>query len=141
MKIRQILLITLLAGLTVFAHGCIVVAVGVGALGAAGTVAYIKGELKATESENIDIVYESTLLAVNELELKIIYKSKDALSAEINLRDAQDDKVQIALSSTAEHSTEISIRIGTFGDQTKSNLIYQKIRDKLKEQKAAKPNE
>ena len=105
-------------------HGCVAAAVGVGA---AGTIAYVRGDLEAVESHSLDRVYEATVKALDELELNVISKSKDALSATINARDAQDKKIKIMLKKTAEQTTKISVRIGTFGDETKSRLIYQKI--------------
>lgn len=124
MQIKRFLLIILLIGIAVFSQGCVVAAVGVGA---AGTIAYVRGDLEAVESHNLDNVYEATLKALDELELNVISKSKDALTATINARDAQDKKIKIILKKTAEQTTKISIRIGTFGDETKSRLIYQKI--------------
>jgi len=129
MRKRQIFIIVLLVGTMVLNEGCIVAAVG---LGAAGTVAYVRGDLQAMESERIDDVYEAVLKAVDELELNVTTKSKDALSAIIVARDAEDKKVTIKLKATAEGPTELSIRIGVFGSETKSRLIYQKIRDNLR---------
>ena len=132
MRTKQFLLYFLLITIAVFGQGCVVAAVGVGA----GTIAYIRGDLESVESENIDTVYEAALQAAEELELRIISKTKDALSATIISRDAQDKKVQIILRKTAENTTKLSIRIGTFGSETKSRLIYQKIYDNLKERQS-----
>ena len=129
MRTKRFFLIVLLVGIAFFGQGCVVVAVG---LGAAGTIAYVRGDLEAVESENIDVVYEATLQAVEELELRTITKTKDALSATITTRDSQDKKITIKLSSTAEQTTKLSIRVGTFGSETKSRLIYQQIRDNLR---------
>ncbi len=124
MHIKRILLIVLLVGTAIFSQGCVVAAVGVGA---AGTIAYVRGDLEAVESHSLDEVYEAAIKALDELELNVISKSKDALTATINARDAQDKKVKIILKKTAEQTTKVSIRIGTFGDETKSRLIYQKL--------------
>ena len=124
MHVKRILLIVMLIGIAVFGQGCVAAAVGVGA---AGTIAYVRGDLEAVESHSLDNVYEATVKALDELELNVISKSKDALTATINARDAQDKKIKIMLKKTAEQTTKISVRIGTFGDETKSKLIYQKI--------------
>jgi len=128
MRKRQVLLTTMLIGSMLLLQGCVVAAVG---LGAAGTVAYVRGDLQTVESERIDDVFEAVLKAADELELNVTTKSKDALSAIIVARDAEDKKVTIKLKATAEGPTELSIRIGVFGSETKSRLIYQKIRDNL----------
>jgi hypothetical protein len=136
MGTKNFLLVVLLGGIAIFGQGCFVVAVGVGA---AGTIAYIRGDLEATESYNIDVVYEASLQALEKLELRPISKSKDALSAEITSRDAQDKKVTIKLKTLTDSSTKLSIRIGTFGSETKSRLIYDAIRDNLRERQKAVP--
>ncbi len=128
MRKMKSLLITLLLASVPLLHGCVVAAVG---LGAAGTIAYVRGDLQAVESESIDEVYEATLKALNELELLPTRKTKDALGAEIVTYDAQDKKITIRLKSAAEGTTKLSIRIGVFGSETKSRMIYQKIRDNL----------
>ena len=125
---RQVLLIAMLVGSMLLLQGCVVAAVG---LGAASTVAYIRGDLESMESETIDDVYDASLKALEELELRVTRKSKDALGAEIITYDAQDKKITIRLKSAAEKMTELSIRIGVFGSETKSRLIYQKIRENL----------
>lgn len=131
MRTRQILLINALIGITIIGQGCVAAAIGIGAAGAAGTIAYIKGDLEAVEADDLDVVYEAALKASKELELRVFYKTKDALSATIYARDAEDKKVSITLKRTTEQTTKLSIRIGTFGDETKSRLIYQKIHDIL----------
>ena len=130
MRKKQIFLIILLVGTMVLNEGCMVAAVGIGA---AGTVAYVRGDLESIESENIDVLYDATLKALKELELLPTRKSKDALGAEIVTYDAQDKKVTIRLKAEAEGTTKLSIRIGVFGSETKSRLIYQKIRENIKE--------
>lgn len=107
-----------------------VAAVGVGA---AGTVAYLKGDLEAIEAANLQTVYKATLKALDELELRVTKKSKDLLSAEIIARDAADQKVTINLKATTENTTKLSIRIGFFGSETKSRFIYQKIHDNVRQ--------
>jgi len=127
---RRALLIILFAGIAFSGQGCMVVAVG---LGAAGTIAYVSGDLQAEESEPIDVVYEAALKAVKDLELPITSQSKDALVAEITTYDAQDKKIRIKLKAKTDKTTELSIRVGVFGSETKSRLIYEKIRDHLRD--------
>jgi len=108
-------------------QGCVAVVVGA----AAGTVAYVKGDLEAVETANIDKVYNATLKAMDQLKLPVIQKGKDALSATVVARDAQDKKITVKSTSTADGATKISIRVGVFGDKTKSLLIYEQIKKNL----------
>ena len=128
MSKKQVFLMVVFLGTAAIVQGCVVAAVGAGA---AGTVAYIRGDLETVEAKGLDTVYEATQKALDELGLKVTKKAKDAMSAKIIARDAQDKKVTIKLSKTAENTTKLSIRIGTFGSETKSRLIYQKIHDNL----------
>ena len=127
MQKQQVFLTVLGISMAIVAQGCIVAAVGAGA----GTIAYIKGDLEVVESKNIDAVYEATEKAVEQLGLNVNKKTKDAMSATIVARDAQDKKVTIKLKATTENTTKISIRIGIFGSETKSRLIYEQIRENL----------
>jgi len=118
----------LLAGSAAVLGGCVAAAVGVGA---AGTVAYVRGDLEAVEPRNLADVYEATEKALDELELRVTKKSKDALQGTIIARDSGDKKIKIALRATEQGLTKLSIRVGWFGSESKSRLIYQKIHDNL----------
>ena len=126
-KLLIIAILFMMLGIVAFS-GCVAVAVGAGA---AGTVAYIRGDLEAVESADLNTVYEATVKAVEELDLAITKKAKDALSATIVTRDAQDKKITIKLATTAEETTKISIRVGLFGSETKSRLVYDQIKKNL----------
>ncbi|MHC4068250.1 MAG: DUF3568 family protein [Planctomycetota bacterium] len=128
MRKGQVFLVLLLSGLAVLAQGCVVAAVGAGA---AGTVAYVRGDLETVETAGLETLYKASLEALDELELAVVQKAKDAMTAEIISRDAEDKKIRIKLKSTAEGMTELSIRIGMFGDETKSRLIYEAIKKEL----------
>jgi hypothetical protein len=131
MRIHLVGLLLVLAGLMVNSAGCLVVVAGAGA---AGTVAYMRGDLEAEEPCPIDTVFDATREATEKLGLSVLEgkTEKDALSATIVARDAEDKRVTIKLKARTEQSTKISIRIGTFGDRTKSLMIYNRIRENLK---------
>lgn len=128
MRKKQILLLLLCSSLASLAAGCAAVLVGAGA----GTAIYVTGDLKAAFPEDINTVYEAAQKAVEQLELKISSKTKDALSATIIARDAKDKKITIKLTATAEKATNLAIRVGIFGNETKSRLIYEQIQKNLK---------
>jgi hypothetical protein len=127
MQKRETILTILCLMMTFVLQGCLVAAVGAGA----GTVAYMRGDLEAVEAKDIDAVYAATQKAVEQLELDVSSDTKDALSAEIVARDAQDKKITIRLKSTTEDTTQISVRVGTFGSETKSRLIHDQIKKNL----------
>ena len=127
MQKRQVFLTIVLVCAAAVTQGCVVAAVGAGA----GTVAYVRGDLETVESEELDAVYKATEKALDELELTVSKKTKDAMSAEIIVRDAQDKKIKIKLSATAEDNTKLAIRVGLLGNETKSRLIYNQIKKHL----------
>lgn len=126
-KVR-IILAVLLSGIAFGASGCLLVAVGAGA---AGTVAYVKGELEATLSAGMDSSYAATLKALDQLQIVPTQKLKDSLSAEVTARTADDTKITVKLTRVDEKVTNLSIRVGVFGDQEKSTTIYSRIKQNL----------
>lgn len=131
-KRQELWLVLLLAVSPLILTGCLAAAaVGGAAAAGAGTVAYIKGELKATEEASLDKTWEATVGAVDELNFLLINKIKDAVSAELEAKTADNKTVKIELKRVTENLTDISIRIGTFGDETLSRYILSKIEARL----------
>jgi len=127
MQKQQALLMVLLLSCLVAVQGCLAVAVGAGA----GTAAYIMGKLQTVEAKDLNTVYKAAEKAIGDLELTVSKKTKDAMSAEITARDSEDKKIKIKLDATAEGATKLSIRVGIFGNETKSRLIYEQIKKYL----------
>jgi hypothetical protein len=131
-KRQELLLVLFLAVSPLILTGCLAAAaVGGAAAAGAGTVAYIKGELKATEEATLDKTWEATVGAVDELNFLVINKLKDAVSAELEAKTADNKTVKIELKRVTANLTDISIRIGTFGDETLSRYILSKIEARL----------
>lgn len=132
MRLRSICLLVLLAALSVHSSGCLAVAAGAGA---AGTVAYMRGNTETDEPYSIEQTYTAAREAVQELGLRIIEgeTGQDALSARVVARDSADKRIEIRLRAVTSNTTKLSIRVGTFGDKTKTHRIYTMIREHLKE--------
>ena len=128
MRKQQVILAALYVATAVMVSGCVLAAVGAGA---AGTVAYVKGDLEVVESKDLDTVYAATKKALADLELNAIQDNKDKMGATLVSRDSQDKKVTIKLTAVTDESTEISVRFGTFGDEAKSAMVYSKIKENL----------
>lgn len=127
------LLVLMLATGPLILTGCLAAAaVGGGAVAGAGTIAYIKGELKATEGHSLDETWAATVKAVEELQFIVINKVKDAVSAEYKCVTADNKTVVIELKRIADNLTEIKIRVDTFGDEALSRYILNKIQSNLK---------
>ena len=129
---QSIVLIIMLAVSPLILTGCLAAAaVGGGAVAGAGTIAYIKGELKSTEGHSIDETWAATVAAIDELQFIVINKVKDATAAELKAQTADNKTVNIELKRIADNLTEIKIRIGTFGDESLSRYILNKIQANL----------
>jgi hypothetical protein len=114
--------------LSVFAltsAGCVAVVAG-GA--AAGTVAYVRGELSAVLEADMNTSAAAVENAREKLELFSQSHAKDQLSAKYVWRTADDRRVQVNLKKQTDNSTELYIRVGVFGDEALSRLIYDEIR-------------
>lgn len=107
--------------------GCVAVAVGAGA----GAVAYIRGDLEATLEARLDDTNRAADRAIAQLEFAKISNRKDALSANVTARTAQDKKVQVEMTKISQRVTKVKIRIGVFGDEAVSLAILDKIRANL----------
>jgi hypothetical protein len=116
--------IVLLASLS----GC--VAVVAGAAGA-GTVAWVQGRLDATLDANFDRAESAANRAVAQLQFAKISEEKDALTATLTVRTAEDKKVVIKIVRVGAAASQAQIRVGIFGDQTLSLTILEKIRANL----------
>lgn len=109
---------------------------GCGALllvGGAGTsaIAFATGELRVTEAASLTQIHNATRLAVETLR----YADAEAVLTEENVRwtatTAGGDPVDIRLSATGPEQTELRIRIGIFGNEARSRLVLEQIRQSL----------
>ncbi|MEY4385174.1 MAG: hypothetical protein RLY20_457 [Verrucomicrobiota bacterium] len=125
MKINKLttLFASLLAALLF--SGCAAVIVGAGA--GAGVYAYVRGEMKGNENHSLDQTWAATQAAMKDLQFNVSSQQKDALQARLIARTAMDKRIEINLTKITDNTTEVTIRVGTFGDQTLSHTIVQAI--------------
>jgi len=82
-------------------------------------------------NDDINSAYKASLKSLEQLGIAPTSKVKDALTAKIVSRDADDEKITIKLTSTTDGLTKLSIRIGLIGNETKSRIIYEHIKKNL----------
>lgn len=97
----------------------------------AGTVAYVRGELKAGLDRPYATVLRAANNAIKDLEFTKDSEKKDALVAVLMARTAEDRKIQIRISRESETLTNVEIRVDTFGDEKLSHTIFEKIKAEL----------
>lgn len=127
--VSSFICVLLLSVATMFMSGCAAVVVGAGA--GAGAYAYSKGELKSVEAASLDKVYKAVEKTVTEMNFVVETKSKDALVGEVVCKGAGDKTIKIKLKFVTDKTTEVSIRVGFWGDENFSYQILKKIRDNL----------
>ncbi len=113
------------------AGGCVAVALGVGAAAGIGTYAYVEGELTDTEEVPLDKGYAAAQAAVKDLQFAPKEDSKDALQARIVATEPDQTEIKITLESKGDKLTKFGIRVGLFGDESKSRLIMDTIKKHL----------
>lgn len=128
---KNILLVIVAALSLAVLNGCAVLVVGGAAAAGAGTVVYLDGELKDTQSYSLEAVYSASLAGLKDMQFSVVNSSKDTINAKILARTATDTKVQITLTKQSPTLTEIRIRVGTFGDEQMSRQILDKIKAHL----------
>ena len=109
--------------------GCAALLVG-GAAGA-GSVVYVKGQLKEDMAASVPRVHDASISALKELSLPIIEDNHDKLSAKITSRFADGSDVWIEIESVTAESSKITIRVGVMGDEQKSRQILDGIHKHL----------
>jgi succinate dehydrogenase/fumarate reductase flavoprotein subunit len=102
-----------------------------GAAAGAGAVAYVRGELKATQEAPLDDVVNATQAAIAELRFTLTSSEADAVSGRFAASTADDKKIVINLRKVTAALTEIRIRVDVFGDEELSRLILDKIKSHL----------
>ena len=111
-----------------FLSGCAAAVVG-GA--AAGAVIYHKGELKSTEKGSVQEVYRAALGALNSMKLDTVTKTQDGLNGKILAKEQNGDNVDIKLEQKPNNLTEVKIRVGAFGDESRARVVLDHIREQL----------
>ncbi len=131
-KYQKLALVLLLLASPVVLTGCLAAAaVGGGAVAGAGTIAWIQGELKSTEGYPFAKVWAATVKTIEQLDFIVVNKVSDAISGEIDSVTADNKKVKIQVKRVGDNITEIKIRVDTFGDETLSRYILNKIQSNI----------
>jgi hypothetical protein len=116
-----------------FLIGCAALWFGSGAGVGVGTVTYIRGELKQVYSYDYERVWNVSLVALNELDIKIIGNEKDAIGGKIWAARSNGTPVTVKIKPLAHQATSVKIRVGkVLWDRDTARLIMSKIGEKLK---------
>ncbi len=131
---RRLQLIALLCCFLIGLSACSRKWVAIGAAAAAvgaGTYYYIKGDLKRNYEAPMDKTWDATVKALEALKINVESKQHDALTGVINGKLADGKSLSLNLKRINESTTEVGVRIGTFGDRERSEAIHDKILSSL----------
>lgn len=95
------------------------------------SVAHAKGNLELLIEHPADEVTEAAELAVDDLGLHRISTVSWGDSTEVRGRTGYDKKFSIRVRDLGEDLTKLSIRVGSFGNQSVTQRIYDGIRVRL----------
>ena len=126
MSIQRMCTVCVLAALMLAMCGC-------GRPNLIGTDAavYSRGKLYAVSGQDLNSVYKATEAALRQLEIEVTETSKDVFYAKVVGRVADGKTVTIRLEPGADNVTELRIKAGTFGNEERSRVIYEKIQQNL----------
>ncbi len=113
----------------VFSSGCAVV---VGGLVGGSTAAYLKGVLKTKEPASFDKVWFAVVEAVEQQEFEVTKKESKAGKALIEAKLPDQDKtVYITVKYHKPEITNLTIRVGIWGNEDESRRVLKLIHEKL----------
>jgi len=121
----NILCVFLLATTT----GCIPLLIGAAA--GIGGMTYVKGTLVHNVDHTVKKVNKASMLALKELNLFILSDELNNRSSVIKAEYEDGKSISVFADAITERSSKITIRVGTFGDQVKSQAILNAILKKL----------
>jgi hypothetical protein len=126
--LTRIALLAALGLITLTGAGCLLVA----AAGAAGgVVAYNSGDLEVDLEAGPQQTVDATRAAMQDLDLPILSAYATGLEGKVEARVGTDNKATIKVRGRSERVSHVIIRIGTFGDESMSQMILDKIKANL----------
>ena len=126
--VRNYILSIVVSG-ALLTSGC--AALVVGAAAGAGSVAYLKGELKSVEKGTVERGYQATLNVLDRMGMFVTKKTRDKQKGMVVARRADDTKITIHLKRIGEEVIEIRVRVGILGNEESSRQILEEIQKRF----------
>ena len=114
-------------GVMISQAGCLVLAA---ASAGAGTIAYTRGDLETTSSKSVAEVYKVIEASCKDMDFEI-YKQEQKVFSGLIVANSDFGKVAFTIKGKSPTKTDLSIRVGTFGDKDASQLILNNIKPRL----------
>ena len=108
--------------------GCAALLIGGAAGATAAGLMYHEGELRADLEAPPPTVIKATERAFRDLIWTKESAQASATDGQATARTATGKEVSVTVTRKTENTSEIGIRVGTFGDENLSRLLYDKIK-------------
>lgn len=123
--------VSLVVGICLLAAGCAPLVVGGAAVGSAsGTYLWINGEMKTDYYSSFDRTWAACEKTVADMKGVDVEPSKEIAQGTI-VAFINDEKVTFSVKYKAKNQTTVSIRVGLIGNKLSSQLLHDKISDRL----------
>ena len=107
-----------------------VVFLGGAAAGVAG-YKYYEGALEVVYESPFMETWDATLRALDRMDIEVTSKKHDLTAGKINAMGSDLKEITLSFKYISTEETEVSIRVGIFGDERASDAIKEEIRKEL----------
>ena len=108
--------------------GCFLI---LGAAAGAGGLAYIKGILEKNFDYPIKKMDKASVEGLKDLGFFVTQDELNLHSATIKAEDDEGKSITVEIEALTEKSSKLKIRVGVFGDESKSQMILNAIQARL----------
>ncbi len=123
-KVKKLILLTTAL---LFLYGCAAAWFAAGGLAALGGYKYIEGNLSRDYPLAYARAWDATNSALANLQISISKSMDEGAKGEIKAVRKDGKKVVVTLKDKGQGVTSITVRVGIFGDRSKSERIHDEI--------------
>lgn len=127
---KSLTLLAALVGVSLFLSGCVAVVVA-GVAGGVGGYAWSNGKLSFTTPHDVKACHDATIPALAELGVDVTSDTTGMLAGRIKGLTAAGEDVKIDLEPQSIRVTKVDIRVGFWGNKTRSQMIADAIKKNL----------
>lgn len=124
-SIKRSVLVLSLTSWVFMSAGCVPLVIGAAA--GVGGYAWVNGELAKEYPVSAEKLYRAALRGVKKLNLAITSEKSDRLSGKISAKFADGKTVDVNIEAVTEKTAKLKVRVGMFGDKTKSEMVLSAI--------------